>query len=89
MSVVAKVLSPWLTRWAPAGLVGGLAERSGEIMHGRIHHDAFVSNAADFAMLSEDLEKFFDSLHIGQCVALWRKMGAQISLCLVILRFYK
>ena len=38
-SAIARALAPWSDAWAPPSLVGGLAHRSGEDIHARIHHD--------------------------------------------------
>ena len=52
-SALARKLDAWAAEWA--SLVGGLLQRSGEYLHGQLHHDVRVNGHDDFASLSEDL----------------------------------
>ena len=86
-SAMLTAMKGWATAWAPHNLFGGIPGRHAEILHNILHFDWAASEV--FALLSEDLEKAFDSVHPSQAIAIWRQLGAPLSLCRPMLNFYK
>lgn len=81
-----KRLGAWTQQWAVPELAGGLSGRDAIGLHARLCHD--IERADDLVLCSQDLTKAFDTVHVGQALALISKMGAPESLCKLARSFY-
>ena len=87
---IVRQLAPWINQWAPFELSGGLPDRTAAYVHARLAQ-AFEdkSKREQIGAVFEDLSKAFDNVDVGQCLAIWRKLGAPTSLLAMIRDFYQ
>ena len=88
-SATVRALAPWTHDWAAPALCGGLPGRDGIALHVRLFHDLLEHHDEDFIVLSQDLSKAFDTVHIMQALTALSHYGAPDSLCQTILAFYQ
>lgn len=90
-TVVVRALRGWILTWASASLVGGLplrgvADALLRVLHKR--HTA-LSAGTGWALISQDLSKCFDSIHIGALARVLAHLGAPPQLATLVTAFYR
>ena len=83
---VVRQLALWINQWAPFELSGGLPDRTAAYVHARLAQ-AFEDKKQreQIGAVFENLSKAFDNVDVGQCLAIWRKLGAPTSLLAMLL----
>ena len=88
-TAIVRQMEPWINNWAPLELAGGLPDRTAAYVHARLAQ-AFDDKKANehVGAVFEDLSKAFDNVDVGQCLAIWWRMGAPENLLAMIRNFY-
>ena len=88
-TAMVRQMEPWINQWAPLELSGGLPDRTAAYVHARLAQ-AFDDKKEheQVGAVFEDLSKAFDNVDVGQCLAIWRRLGAPENLLALIRSFY-
>lgn len=87
-TALVRQLHTWTNTWLPSNMVGGIAGRHAAYLHARLHHAIAQNRHGHLTVLSQDLTKAFDSIHIQQALSILHHFGAPTNITQLILHFY-
>ena len=90
MAAIIKTLRPWIKSWSPPELSGGVPNKGIHNIHAELFQvlENCQHQRQRFAGCKADVKKCFDSVQPNIAIAIWRRLGAPVSVLHVLTSFY-
>ena len=90
MAAIIQTLRPWIKWWSPPELSGGVPNKGIHNIHAELFQDRenCQHQRQRFAGCEADVKTCFDSVQPNLAIAIWRRLGAPVSVLHVLTSFY-